>query len=357
MNGDLVAVLNTKNEILAHGHYYEGSIAVRVLKFGAKEIDGSFWEDKIKEALRLRKSLSLVNNQTTNAFRLINGEGDGLPGLIVDVYNKVCVIQCHTPGMIKNLKEIQAGLEHVLSQDVTSIYHKSKDTVPRDFSIENEFLKGDTAVVEILENGNKFLVDLIAGQKTGFFIDQRRNRKRLSAYVKNKKVLNTFCYTGGFSIYALNAGAESVVSVDASKSAIEGLNKNLSINNIPDKNHQAHVADVLEFLKINEDEFDLIILDPPAYAKSNHKKHKAVQAYKRLNALAIKKIKSGGLIFTFSCSKVIYPELFYNTIQAAAIEVGRNVKILEWLSQGPDHPVSIYHSEGKYLKGLVLSVT
>ena len=356
ISGDLVEVQNVKKETLAFGHYYEGSISVRILKFGKEGIKDDFWLNKLREAYRLRQTIGLVDSDKINAYRLLNGEGDGLPGLIIDVYKNVAVIQCHTPGMVRSIDQILQAIKQVFEDRITSIYLKSKDTLPRDFEKENEFLKGAENEIEIIENENKFIVDIVQGQKTGFFLDQRENRNKLTEYVQGKTVLNTFCYTGGFSIYALNAGAEKVVSVDASQPAMDTLERNIALNEIDPSRHISYCEDVLDFLKESKEQYDIIVLDPPAYAKSQHKKHKAVQAYKRLNAMAMKRIKSGGILFTFSCSKVIYPELFQSTIQAAAIETGRKVRLLNWLSQGPDHPISIYHSEGKYLKGLVLEV-
>ena len=287
---------------------------------------------------------------------MVNGEGDGLPGLVIDIYNKTAVVQCHTIGMYRSIEEIKKALQTIFKDDLECIFNKSSETTPRSYGIQNKFELGNQTTTNIIENSCKFEIDFVEGQKTGFFLDQRVNRSVLAKYCKNKQVLNAFCYTGGFSIYALNAKAKMVHSVDASASAIEKLEHNLVLNEIESSRHTSYTSDVLKFLKTEEAAYDIIILDPPAYAKSQFKKHKAVQAYKRLNAMALDKLGSGAMLFTFSCSRVIDPELFYRTIQSAAIEVGKDIKVVEWLSQGPDHPISIYHSEGKYLKGLVLIV-
>ncbi len=355
-DGDLVAVFSIKQEILGWGHYFDGSISVRMLSFENEKPTENFWLDKITNSFNVRKSIGIISNEKTNCYRLVNGEGDGLPGLIIDIYDKTAVLQCHTVGMYRSVSEIVSSLQEIYKNELNCIYNKSADTIPKSFGIQNNFEIGDFDKTVVLENSCKFQIDVVKGQKTGFFLDQRINRNTLSKYCEGKNVLNAFCYTGGFSVYALRANASLVHSVDASSSAIEQLEENIKINGFEVSEHQSYVSDVLQFLKQEETIYDLIILDPPAYAKSQFKKHKAVQAYKRLNALALNKLQSGGILFTFSCSRVIDPELFYHTIQSAAIEVGKDIKVIEWLSQGPDHPVSIYHSEGKYLKGLVLIV-
>jgi len=355
-DGDLVAVYSKNKDFLGWGHYFNGSISVRIISFEDEKPDDDFWAKKIKIAQQLRASIGLIPNSTTNCFRLVNGEGDGLPGLVIDIYNKTAVVQCHTIGMYRSIEEIKKALQTIFKDDLECIFNKSSETTPRSYGIQNKFELGNQTTTNIIENSCKFEIDFVEGQKTGFFLDQRVNRSILAKYCKNKKVLNAFCYTGGFSIYALNAKAKMVHSVDASASAIEKLEHNLVLNEIESSRHTSYTSDVLKFLKTEEAAYDIIILDPPAYAKSQFKKHKAVQAYKRLNAMALDKLGSGAMLFTFSCSRVIDPELFYRTIQSAAIEVGKDIKVVEWLSQGPDHPISIYHSEGKYLKGLVLIV-
>ena len=355
-DGDLVEVYSKKEEFLGWGHYFNGSISVRIISFEKEKPNDSFWLDKLKKAYQLRESIGLTSNDSTNCFRLVNGEGDGLPGLVIDIYNKTAVVQCHTIGMYRSVEEIKKALHLVFNNGLDCIYNKSSETTPRSYGIQNRFEFGDQTSTFVVENSCQFEIDFVDGQKTGFFLDQRVNRSVLARYCKNKKVLNAFCYTGGFSIYALKSDASLVHSVDASATAIEKLEHNIKLNKIEASKHQAFTSDVLKFLKDEETDYDIIILDPPAYAKSQFKKHKAVQAYKRLNAMALDKLEAGGMLFTFSCSRVIDPELFYRTIQSAAIEVGKEIKVIEWLSQGPDHPISIYHSEGKYLKGLVLIV-
>ncbi|HEY3405846.1 MAG TPA: class I SAM-dependent rRNA methyltransferase, partial [Ohtaekwangia sp.] len=309
-------------------------------------------------ALRARKSSGLPADHT-NAFRLIHGEGDGLPGLIVDVYDGVAVVQAHDAGMHLDRNDIAKGLEEVFDKSLTAVYYKSHGTLPgqmREAHVD-EYLKGMGAVPHVVvENGNKFLIDWEEGQKTGFFLDQRENRKLLGDFSKGKKVLNTFCYTGGFSVYALNAGAELVHSVDASEKAIDLTRKNLEINGFNSKVHKCFAQDTFDFLKEDHEDYDVIILDPPAFAKHRDARHQAVKGYQRLNTEAMKAIKSGGIIFTFSCSQVVDRQLFYDTIVSSAIHAGRQIKVLHHLSQPADHPVSIFHPEGDYLKGLVLYV-
>lgn len=355
-DGDLVAVCSNKKEILGWGHYFNGSISVRMISFEQIKPSEKFWKEKIKKAYQLRESIGLISNKKTNCFRLVNGEGDGLPGLIIDIYDKSAVIQCHTVGMYRSCDELVKALQEVFNDELECIYNKSSETLPKAFGVQNKFELGNKNTSNVLENSCLFEIDFVQGQKTGFFLDQRVNRNVLSKYCKGKQVLNAFCYTGGFSIYALKAHASLVHSVDASNTAIEQVEKNIRLNELETASHKSYTSDVLQFLKEEKTIYDLIILDPPAFAKSQFKKHKAVQAYKRLNALAFKKLPPGGILFTFSCSRVIDPELFSKTIQSAAIEVGKEIKIIEWLSQGPDHPISIYHSEGKYLKGLILMV-
>lgn len=355
-DGDLVEVLDAKQNFLAIGHYYGGSISVKVLSFEKIEIDFDFWFQKLNNAFQVRKKLNLTE---TNCFRIVHGEADGLPGLIVDYYNGVVVLQAHSIGMYVALNQIAEAFKQIFGNELIAIYSKSKETLPSEFSktIENEYLFGHCVVPHlVLENGHSFLIDWETGQKTGFFLDQRLNRKLLQDYAKDKKVLNAFCYSGGFSVYALAAGAKEVHSIDVSKKAIELTEKNVNANFKSSDNHQFICQDVMAYLKQNTEEYEVIILDPPAFAKNISSKHNAIQGYKRLNIEGIKKLKSKGLLFTFSCSQVIDQTLFYNTIVSAAIETGRKVRVLHQLTQAPDHPINLFHPEGSYLKGLVLEV-
>lgn len=356
--GDIVDVLSSGREYLATGHYQVGSIAVRVLSFSPIEDTENFWKDKIQAAYLLRETLGLASGNETNVFRLVNAEGDGLPGLIIDFYNGVAVMQMHTVGMFLNREAIAEALKFVLGDKLTAIYDKSVSTLPYKAKIEpvDGFLFGSGAENIVSENGLKFKIDWAEGQKTGFFVDQRENRKLLETYSKGRRVLNTFCYTGGFSVYALRGGAELVHSVDSSAKAIDLARENISLNFKETDKHEAFVADVANFLRNNEQKYNLIILDPPAFAKHNNVLDNALQGYKRLNARAIEIIEPGGIIFTFSCSQVVSKENFRKSVFTAAANTGRQVKILHQLSQPPDHPVSIYHPEGEYLKGLVIQV-
>ena len=356
--GDIVDVLSSRREYLAAGHYQVGSIAVRVLSFSPIEDTKNFWKDKIQAAYLLRETLGLGTGNETNVFRLVNAEGDGLPGLIIDFYNGVAVIQMHTVGMFLNREAIAEALKAVLGDKLTAIYDKSVSTLPYKAKIEpvDGFMFGSGAENIVSENGLKFKIDWAEGQKTGFFVDQRENRKLLETYSKGRRVLNTFCYTGGFSVYALRGGAELVHSVDSSAKAIDLARENINLNFKKADKHEAFVADVANFLRNNEQKYNLIILDPPAFAKHNNVLDNALQGYKRLNARAIEIIEPGGIIFTFSCSQVVSKENFRKSVFTAAANTGRQVKILHQLSQPPDHPISIYHPEGEYLKGLVIQV-
>ena len=357
-DGDLVRVVTRKDQFLAVGYFQDASIMVRILSFEDRLIDETFWNERINAAIKARAILGLPSEQT-NAYRLIHGEGDGIPGLIIDIYNDIAVVQCHAIGIHKMSQTIAQGLFELLApKGLKHIYIKGGNTLPREYASQHVdgFLKGHASKTRIIENGCLFQVNVKEGQKTGFFLDQRMNRKLLQEQSKNKSVLNLFSYTGGFSIYAINGGAKRVVSIDISERAINMCNENVQLSK-GRRIHEAITADVLKYLdEINEGEFDIIIVDPPAFAKSSRKKHNAVQAYKRLNAKALKKVRSGGMVFTFSCSQVIDRPLFYNTITAAALEVKREISVIHTLSQGADHPVSIYHPEGQYLKGLVLYV-
>ncbi len=358
-NGDIVEVYNNQGKLIAIGHYQIGTIAVRIFSFQKAIIDYDFWKGKIISAYNFRKQIGLANNNSTNVYRLVNAEGDGMPGLIIDFYNGVAVLQTHSIGM-HNLKDCFTKiLLEIYSKDLNAVYDKSLGTLPKmaNINIENKYLYKDSSIENIvIENGNKFYINFEEGQKTGFFIDQRENRKLLKQYVINKTVLNTFCYTGGFSIYALNAGAKLVHSVDSSKKAIELTDYNVKINGIESAKHESYVADAFNHLEHSKEEYDVIILDPPAFAKHNNATHNAIQGYKRLNAKAIEKIKPRGILFTFSCSQVISRDVFRKTVYSAALLSGRNVRILHHLSQPNDHPVNIYHQESEYLKGLVLSI-
>lgn len=354
-DGEVVTVVDQKQQFLARGHFQHATIAVRVLSFDDRPIDQLFFSERIKTAVEWRKKMHLLN-ANNSICRLIHGEGDSLPGLIVDFYNGVAVVQCHSIGMYKALDHISEGLGNALGEDLTAIYSKSSDTVPSRHSVEDGYIYGNCTVPHVAkEHGVLLQIDWINGQKTGFFIDQRENRKLLGTYAAGKKILNTFCYSGGFSLLALQDGAQLVHSLDSSKKAIELTEANVILNGMTER-HGSIVADAMEYMKDLPEDYDIIVLDPPAFAKHREKRHKAIQGYKRLNAHAIRQIKPGGIIFTFSCSQVVDKQLFTNTIIAAAIEAGRNVRILEQLHQPADHPINAFHPEGEYLKGLVIAV-
>ena len=355
-DGCWVRLLDSKGQVAGFGHYQIGSITVRILAFGSSQPDLDFWSNKLKNAILVRKSAGL-HSSSTNAYRLIHGEGDGLSGLIIDYYNGVAVLQAHSYGMHEDRMEIAQALKAVMGSELVAVFYKSKSTLKNNDDLPDEYLlgEGDTPHL-ILENDRKFLVDWRTGQKTGFFLDQRDNRNLLGHYSKGLSVLNTFCYTGGFSVYALTSGAALVHSVDASGKAIELTRKNIELNGFDPAVHECTECDTLEFIANHEMNYDVIVLDPPAFAKHRSSKHQAVKGYQRLNASAMKAIKPGGIIFTFSCSQVIDRQLFYSTVVSAAIQSGREIKVLHHLSQPADHPVSIYHPEGEYLKGLVLYV-
>jgi 23S rRNA (cytosine1962-C5)-methyltransferase len=356
--GDVVEVFSSHNEFLGIGHYGTGSISVRIFSFKAVDPDVTFWKSKIKLAYEIRKSIGLFNNEQTNVYRLIYAEGDGLPGLIIDVYDTTAVIQAHSLGMHSVKDHIVEGLKEVLDNNLKAIYDKSEESLHHQgtSNIKNGYLYGGSDENRVaLENGHKFFVDWEEGQKTGFFIDQRENRALLARYAPGRSILNTFCYTGGFSIYGLKAGAKMVHSVDSSKKAIALTEKNVSLNNLAAR-HQSFAVDTFEFFKGADQKYDLIVLDPPAFAKHQNARHNALMGYKRLNTEAIKKILPGGILFTFSCSQVVDSKLFQNTVMAAAIEAGRNIRIMHQLSHPADHPVNLFHPEGEYLKGLVLHV-
>lgn len=358
IDGSWVKVTDYRGNTLGFGHYQHGSIAVRMLSFGSGEPGENFWEEQIAKARSLRDHVSLPNEKT-NAYRLIHGEGDCLPGLIIDYYNGVAVIQAHSAGMHLDRQGIAEALRMTFPDELKAVYYKSQGTLPGTLRDEtnDQYLIGEAATPWIIqEYNNRFYVDWETGQKTGFFLDQRENRKLLGHYCKGKSVLNTFCYTGGFSIYALNAGASLVHSIDSSERAIELTRKNIELNGFSASAHNCYAEDVFNFIKDKQGQYDVIVLDPPAFAKHRDARHQAVRGYQRLNAEAMRVIRTGGIIFTFSCSQVVDRQLFYDTIVSAAIQAGRQVKVLHHLSQPADHPVSIFHPEGEYLKGLVLYV-
>lgn len=356
--GDIVKVYSADRQFLAIGHYQIGSIAVRILSFEDTVIDHNFWRTRITEAYRKRRSLGLTDSQTNNVYRLIHGEGDNLPGLVVDIYANVAVTQFHSVGMYLERENIAKAIVEVLGDQITAIYDKSESTLPFKAAIEpkNGYLYGQAKSFIALENGLKFNVDWLEGQKTGFFIDQRENRSLLEKYARDKSVLNMFCYTGGFSFYAMRGGAHSVHSVDVSTRAIELARQNVELNFPGDPRHEAFAEEAFRFLEHSYDKYDLIILDPPAFAKHQNVLNNAIQGYKKLNRKGIEVIKPGGIIFTFSCSQVMTKELFRQTVFTAAANTGRKVSILHQLTQPADHPINIYHPEGEYLKGLVLYV-
>ena len=351
-DGEMVDVVDSKNNLLGTGYFSDkGSIVVRILTFGKETFSDTFWKDKLQSAWYLRTQL--LDFEVTNAFRVIHGEGDGIPGLIIDYYDKNWVIQAHSTGIFLQMEQLAEAIKANFPAHCETIYCKSSGTLPNTGT--DYFLVGTKAETVAKENNILFSVNWVEGQKTGFFLDQRENRKLLGQFSKGKKVLNTFCYTGGFSIYAMSAGAELVTSVDISQKAVDLAASNMELN-FPNANHKAVADDVFNFMKENHQIYDVIVLDPPAFAKSIKSKHTATQAYKRLNIAGLKALAPNGILFTFSCSQVIDDVLFYNTVAAAAIETGRNIRVLHKLEQGPDHPTNVYHPEGHYLKGVVLFV-
>ncbi len=356
--GDLVEVYSNKDEFLGLGHYQIGSIAVRIVSFVKVDPDYNFWKNKIQKAWDYRKSLGFDQNNETNVFRLVHAEGDGLPGLIIDFYNGTAVMQMHSVGMHLIREDFVNALREVLGDRLKAVYDKSAKTLPDKTAIEHEnnYLFGNFSETVVLENSLKFKVDWEYGQKTGFFIDQRENRRLVQEFAKNRDVLNMFGYTGGFSVYALYGGAKKVHSVDASAKAIDLTHENVAINFPEDRRHEAFTADAFEYLKEIQDKYDLIILDPPAFAKHRSALHQALQGYKRINTRAFQQIRNGGILFTFSCSQVVSKDRFREAVFSAAAISCRSVRILHQLTQPTDHPVNIYHPEGEYLKGLVLYV-
>ncbi len=355
IDGDDVEVYSDSKKFLAIGHYYNNSIAVKIYSFEKTELNKIFWKSKLSNAVELRRALGYFENTSTNAFRIVNGEGDFLPGLIIDKYDKTIVIQCHSIGMYKNI-EIFSDIITELLPDTKAIYNKSTTLLKSssDYNITDSFLFGEETTNYVTENNHKFIVDIVGGQKTGFFLDQRNNRFCVSEYSKNKKVLNAYCYSGGFSISALFGGASHVDSVDVSAKAIDLTNENILLNGISEDTHTSHIVDVHEYLR-DCGKYDLIVLDPPAFAKHHSQKSQAIKGYRHINRLAINKLNKGGNLFTFSCSQAMDNELFQSIVVSAAIEAGRKCRIIDKLSQPTDHPLNGFHPEGSYLKGLILS--
>ena len=358
--GALVEVFDHKGAFIARGHYQIGSIAVRVLSFEREEIDQAWWNRRLRVALDVRRTLALTDDPSTTCYRLVHGEGDSLPGLVVDIYGSTAVVQCHSVGMYRSRQQIAEAIRAAYGDRITAIYDKSSQTLPfkADLGAVDGYLWGtsDHASQVVLENGEKFWVNWEKGQKTGFFLDQRENRELVKRYARGRTVLNTFCYTGGFSVYALSGGAREVCSVDSSERAVALATENMRLNFGPDAPHSEVAADAVEYLRDIGDRYDLIILDPPAFAKHHKVLGNAMQGYKRLNARALSQIRPGGILFTFSCSQAVTKELFRTTVFSAAAIAGRRVRILHQLTQPADHPINIYHPEGEYLKGLVLYV-
>lgn len=359
--GEIVDVFTRSGDFIARGHYQIGSIAVRVLTFDeAEQINQQWWNNRIAIAYDVRRALDLTDNEQTTCYRLVHGEGDSLPGLVVDIYGTTAVVQCHSVGMYLSRMAIAEALREVYGEHLTAIYDKSSQTVPFKAGLNavDGYLWGHAACKSniVVENGEKFLVNWEEGQKTGFFLDQRRNRELVRHYAKGRTVLNTFCYTGGFSVYAASGGAVEVCSVDASERAVRLADENMRLNFGEEYPHEAVAADAVEYLKHIGNKYDLIILDPPAFAKHHKVLGNAMQGYKRINARALSQIKSGGILFTFSCSQAVSKELFRTTVFSAAAIAGCKVRILHQLTQPADHPINIYHPEGEYLKGLVLYV-
>lgn len=357
--GDTVTVVDSKNNVLGTGFAEAGNIAVKILAFENRKIDADFWKERLAKAFELRKMMGLTDNEHTNCYRLVHSEGDNLPGLIIDIYSKTAVVQAQTEGMALNVKNISEALLKVDGLKIDSVYNKSSEAMQRmgKDAVEDGYLFGEKSDEFVLENDSKFYIDWEEGQKTGFFLDQRYNRDLVRQLAKGKNVLNTFCYTGGFSVTALQGGANKVVSVDCSKKAILASEKNLILNGFSAEENPCVAEDAKLFLQnMKKGEFDLIILDPPAFAKNHRSLHKGLQGYKFINREAITKIKEGGLLFTFSCSQAVDNAQFQSIVMAAAIETGRKAQIIYQLDQPEDHPVNIYHPEGAYLKGLVLKI-
>ena len=356
--GEIVRVVTFMGDFIAIGHYQIGSIAVRVLSFQDIHIDETFWEAHLGSALAMRRGIGMADNPQNNTYRLVHGEGDNLPGLIIDCYGKTAVMQAHSVGMHNNRFDICKALIKIMGDRIEQVYYKSETTLPykAELGQENGFIYGSTEEDVAIENGLKFHVDWLKGQKTGFFIDQRENRSLLEYYAKGRSVLNMFCYTGGFSVYAMRGQAKLVHSVDSSAKAVELTNQNIALNFPQDTRHEAFCEDAFKYLDTHDGKYDLIVLDPPAFAKHRSTLRNALKGYTRLNVKGFQQIKSGGILFTFSCSQVVTKEQFRNAVFTAAAQAGRKVRILHQLHQPADHPINIYHPEGEYLKGLVLYV-
>ena len=358
--GEIVDVHTAAGDFIARGHYQIGSIAVRVLTFAQEPIDAAWWRARIRSACEVRRTLGLIGNAATTCYRLVHGEGDSLPGLVIDIYGTTAVVQCHSVGMYRSRMQIAEALREVYGERLAAVYDKSSQTVPYKAGLNavDGYLMGKVATPtqEVSENGHRFLVNWEEGQKTGFFLDQRCNRELVERYAAGRTVLNTFCYTGGFSVYAAAGGAKEVCSVDASERAVQLADENMRLNFGDSFPHTTLACDAVEYLKQIGDRYDLIILDPPAFAKHHKVLGNAMQGYKRLNARAVSQIRPGGILFTFSCSQAVTKELFRTTVFSAAAIAGRTVRILHQLAQPADHPINIYHPEGEYLKGLVLYV-
>jgi 23S rRNA (cytosine1962-C5)-methyltransferase len=362
--GDVVRILTANGDFIAVGHWQIGSIAVRILSFVDEEINVEFYENRLSTALDVRKSIGLLRseeqNGTTinNTFRLVHGEGDGLPGLVIDFYADTAVMQAHSVGMHCDRLMIAQALKRVMGDELLAVYYKSETTLPykADLCQENGFILGSSTNDIAVENGLKFHIDWLKGQKTGFFVDQRDNRSLLEQYSKGRKVLNMFCYTGGFSVYSMRGGAELVHSVDSSAKAVELVNKNIELNFPNDTRHKAFAVDAFKYLDEMGEKYNLVILDPPAFAKHRDALKQALRGYTKLNARAMEKMPKGSILFTFSCSQAVNKDQFRTAIFAAAMQTGRNIRILHQLHQPADHPINIFHPEGEYLKGLVVYI-
>jgi 23S rRNA (cytosine1962-C5)-methyltransferase len=357
--GDVVECFNSKGAYLATGHCMPGSLAVKLFAFTQQKIDKAFWFGKIKAIWAIRKSLGFTDNPATTAFRLVHNEGDIMPGLIVDVYGNMAVLQAHTTGMHDIRQLLADAVVEASEGKIISVYDKSSEAIRKMTGriVDDGFLVGDMGGCEILENNNRFSINAVTGQKTGFFLDQRENRELLARFSEGRNVLNMFGYTGGFSVYAAKAGANMVHTVDSSAPAIAIAQENMKINGFDSPNYSCFTADARKYIETMEpNQYDLIVLDPPAYAKNVASRNQALKGYRTLNALALAKIKSGGILFTFSCSQVVDRQMFTSAVTAAAIDAGRKVRVIQHLSQPADHPVNIFHQEGEYLKGLVLFV-
>ena len=357
--GDIVEVLNSEGRFVALGQWQVGSIAIRVLTFNRQKIGLEFWKKRLATALDVRKSIGVAGTAYNNMYRLVHGEGDNLPGLIIDIYGENAVMQAHSVGMHVSRMQIAEALKAVMGDTLKAIYYKSETTLPFKASLgqENGFIFGESNDNVAIENGLKFHIDWLKGQKTGFFVDQRENRSLLEKYSHGRKVLNMFCYTGGFSVYAMRGGAELVHSVDSSAKAVDLVNANIELNFPDDKRHKAFAEDAFRFLdEMKEGAYDLIILDPPAFAKHKDALKNALRGYTKLNVKAFEKIPAGGILFTFSCSQAVNKDQFRMAVFTAAAMAKRKVRILHQLHQPADHPINIYHPEGEYLKGLVLYV-